>query len=167
MSSVSSLHCTFHCFTTVAGWCSYASDQSQDGFCQPEGVYTFVSHEWRLPDDCWLVSWPVWLGSYSLALTLSRWLSKKMDKLKSCGQQSHVCKTLIQSNNTCDLGQLKKEKEKKKIHAFFSPPFLFLVEAITIPFGNLVWTLQHGKSDISNNRENKFKHKSIASVGNR
>lgn len=164
MSSVSSLRCTFHCFTTAAGRCSYASDQSQDGFCQPEGVYTFISHDWRLPDDCWLVSWPVRLGSYSLALTLSRWLSKKMDKLKSCGQQSQVCKTLIQSNNTFNLVNLKK----KKIHTFFfSPPFLFLVEAITIPFGNLVWTLQHGKSDISNNRENKFKHKSIASVGNR
>lgn len=115
MSSVSSLRCTFHCFTTVAGRCSHASDQSQDGFCQPEGVYTFISHDWRLPDDCWLVSWPVRLGSYSLALTLSRWLSKKMDKLKSCGQQSQVCKTLIQSNNTFNLVNLKK----KKIHTFF------------------------------------------------
>lgn len=150
MSSVSSLHCTFHCFTTVAGWCSYASDQSQDGFCQPEGVYTFVSHDWRLPDDCWLVSWPVWLGSYSLALTLSRWLSKKMDKLKSCGQQSHVCKTLIQSNNTCDLGQLKKEKEKKKDSCIFFSTFSVLSWSYYYPIWEFglnfaTWQIRHIK----------------------
>lgn len=75
MVPVSGLCCTFPACCSDANKCNnmLAAKQSQAGFCQLAGEYTFFPSDIWLPRGPWPVSRPVWLGPYSLGLYSNDW----------------------------------------------------------------------------------------------